>query len=159
MIWLGIDVSSKRLAIAGIRDAGGIVTKALELDPKARGARRLVGARTVAHAALGGHANEAAVIAVEAPIAHGANNNVLLGIAYVVMEAAQSACPGAVVMDVVPPTWRKAVLGKGNATKIHALDYADQLGYQGVDDDVAEALCVAAWGRGRWEIATREKAA
>jgi hypothetical protein len=165
MIALGIDVSTRALAIAGIRDddatpPGRIVTSKLELDRKARGARRLVGARLAAHAALSGHATEACVIAIEVPIVGGrANNKELLAVAYVVVEAAQAACPNAIVMDVPLSTWRKDVLGHGNADKAAALVYAMDLGYTDGDDDLAEALCVAEYGWGRWRAGTREQAA
>jgi hypothetical protein len=162
LIALGVDVSTRALAIAGIRDDDrrSIVTRKLELNPKARGARRLVAARTVAHAALGGHATEACVIAIEVPIIGGrANNKELLAVAYVVVEAAQAACPNAIVMDVPLSTWRKHVLGHGNADKAAALAYGTELGYTDGDDDVAEALCVAEYGWGRWRTATREQAA
>ncbi len=160
MIALGIDVSTRKLAIAGVRDDGSIVFHALELSRKARGARRLVGARTAAYGALGAYRTEACVIAVEVPIIGGrANNRELLAVAYSVVEAAQAACPDAVVMDVPLSTWRKAVLGRGNADKDDALRYAAGLGYHGDDVDLAEALCVAEYGWGRWRAATREKAA
>lgn len=153
MIALGIDVSTKKIAIAGIRDNDTIVTKALELNPKARGARRLVGARLVARAALSGHASEACMVVVENPM-HARPNMGTLGIAFVVIEAAQAACPNAVVMDCPPSTWRKSVLGHGRADKDDALRYVKRYGYLGNDDDIAEALCLAQLGWDRWNAAT-----
>ncbi len=159
MISLGVDISTKKIAIAGIRrgvKGFTLVTRSLDLSPDARGARRLVGARMIAYASLGGHNTEAAIIVVEAPI-NKAQNYELLAIANVVEEAAQSACQGAVVMSCPPATWKLAVLGRGNATKDDALAFAHGLGYVGDDDDIADALCLAQLGWNRWD--TRRAAA
>lgn len=158
MIALGIDISTKKIAVAGIREDGSIVTKGFELDPKARGARRLVGARLTAYAALGEHDREAAIIVVENPRTRGGDMG-LLGTAFVVVEAAQAACTNVVVMDVYPASWKKAVLGYGRADKLDALRFAHGLGYVGGDDDIADALCIAQLGWMRWEQMTRDRAA
>lgn len=153
MIALGCDISTRKIAVAGIREDGSLVTRALELSPDARGARRLVGARLTAYAALGGHAGEAAVIVIENPYNRGFKGTpgmALLGVAFVCIEAAQSACPGAVVMDCPPATWRKSVLGHGRADKDDAVRFAAGLGYDGNDLDIAEALCIAQHGWERW---------
>lgn len=152
MISLGIDVSTKKIAVAGIRSNGSVVTRALELNPDHRGARRLVAARTTAYAALGGHAGEACIVVIEEPW-HRHNSAPLLGVAYVVIEAAQASCPGAVVMDVKPASWKKDVLGHGRAGKDDALEFAERYGYAGGDDDIADALCLAQLGWDRWNRA------
>jgi Holliday junction resolvasome RuvABC endonuclease subunit len=149
MVSLGIDISTRRIAIGGIRDDNTLVTKMLELNPAARGARRLVGARMTAHAALGAHAGEALVIVVERPN-HRSNGMALLGLAFCVIEAAQAACPGAIVMDCPPSTWKAQVLGHGHADKQAALAFAADLGHETNDDDVADALCLAEYGWARW---------
>jgi Holliday junction resolvasome RuvABC endonuclease subunit len=156
VIALGIDVSTKKLAIAGIREDGSLVTKALELDPNARAARRLVGARLVAHAALGGHAGECCACIVENPLNRRPNMQ-LLGVAFVVIEAAQSAMPGAIVMDAHVGTWKKEALGDGHggATKEEVMAHAIALGYEGQDQDIADALVMADCAWGRWNRATR----
>lgn len=161
MIALGCDVSTKRLAICGIRDdpQRSIVTHALDLDPKARGARRLAAARTIAYGVLGAYTREACVIAVEEPFGRGRGGRELRGIAYVVLEAAQASCPNAAVMDVALGTWRSAVLGDGHAGKTEAFDHAAGLGYLGDDDDLAEALSVAEYAWQRWYDGTRRESA
>jgi Holliday junction resolvasome RuvABC endonuclease subunit len=160
VLCVGVDVSTKALAVGGIRADRSITVSRLELDPKARGARRLVGARSTAYGVLSAFAADVAVIAVEVPIVGGrANNKELLAVAYVVVEAAQAACPGAIVMDVPLSTWRKDVLGRGNADKHDALWHVEKFGDMGDDHDIAEALCVAEYAWQRWDAATREQAA
>lgn len=156
MIALGIDVSTTKIAIGGIREDVSLVTKALELDPNARAARRLVGARLIAYAALGGHAGECCACVVENPLNRRPNMQ-LLGVAFVVIEAAQAAMPGAIVMDAHVGTWKKEALGDGHggASKDEVMAHAIALGYQGDDQDIADALVMADCAWGRWHRATR----
>lgn len=155
-----MDVSTRKIAIGGIRDGGKIVTSVLELDPDARGARRLVGARLTAFAAFGAYRTECGACAVEIPLIKRADLR-LLGVAAVVLEAAQAAMPGTVVMDVPVARWKKGALGDGhgNADKAEVMAHALTLGYQGSDQDVADALVIADYARGLWERATAGAAA
>jgi Holliday junction resolvasome RuvABC endonuclease subunit len=162
MLSIGIDVSTRKLAVAGIREDGGIATHALELSPTARGARRLVGARTTAHAVLSSYANDCAACVIENPLNRRANMQ-LLGVAFVVIEAAQAAMPGAVVMDAHVGVWKREALGDGfgGADKALVMAHARGLGYEGDDQDLADALAMAdcAWGRWRRAQATRDRVA
>jgi hypothetical protein len=160
LIALGCDISTRKIAVAGIREDGSLVTRALELSPEARGARRLVGARLTAYAAFGGHAGEACACIVENPLNRRPNMQ-LLGVAFVVIEAAQAAMPGCVVMDAHVGTWKKEALGdgRGGADKAEVMAHAVGLGYTGTDQDVADALCMADAAWGRWHRAQREQAA
>lgn len=156
MIALGVDVSTKRLAIAGLRADGSITSHALSLDPNRRGAHRLREARTTAWAVLDGYRlQEACAVVVEIPWAANKSSFALLSVAAVVLEAAQAALPGAVVMDVPTPTWKLETVGHGNATKAEVMGHVRGLGYEGEDQDVADALCMAqvAWNRWAKEVA------
>lgn len=155
MIAIGCDVSTRKIAVAGIREDGSLVTRALELDPNARGARRLVGARMVAYAAFAPHVAECCACVVENPLVRRADMR-LVGVACVVIEAAQSAMPGAVVMDVHVGTWKREVLGDGHggAPKSEVMAHARGLGYQGDDQDIADALALATCAWERWHGAT-----
>jgi len=156
MIALGIDVSTKKLAIAGLREDGSITHHVMMLDPDRRGARRLREARTTAWAVLDSYRlQEVCCVAVEIPWAANKSNFALLAIAGVAMEAAQAALPGAVILDVPTPTWKSETVGHGNATKLEVADHAAGLGYEGGDQDVADALCMAqlAWDRFAKEVA------
>jgi Holliday junction resolvasome RuvABC endonuclease subunit len=160
MVALGIDCSTRKLAVAGIREDGSIATHALELSPTARGARRLVGARTVAHAVLQPYAGEACACVIENPLNRRANMQ-LLGVAFVVIEAAQAAMPGCVVMDAHVGVWKREALGDGygGADKALVMAHARGLGYEGDDQDLADALTMADCAWGRWHRAQRETAA
>lgn len=150
MIALGIDVSTKKLAIAGLREDGSITHHVLMLDPNRRGAQRLREARTTAWAVLDGYRlQDVCAVVVEIPWAANKSSFALLSVAGVVMEAAQAALPNAVVLDVPTPTWKSETVGHGNATKLEVLDHVRGLGYGGADQDVADALCMAevAWNR------------
>lgn len=150
LIALGCDISTRKIAIAGIRENGSIATHALALDPTARGARRLVAARETAFAVLKPYAGECAACIVENPLIRKPNMQ-LLGVAFVVIEAAQAAMPGAVVMDAHVGTWKKEAFGDGfgGADKALVMAHAASLGYDGDDQDIADALAMAdaAWGR------------
>lgn len=153
MIAIGVDVSTKRLAFAGIREDGSLALHALELDHTRRGARRLTEARSVAYAVLCGYAVDCCTVMVEEP-ARGDINR----IAVVVSEAAQAAIPRAVVWTVRPQTWKFAAVGHGGAPKQDCLAYAQIRGYVGADQDLADALCMAAAAWKRWDTAIKEAA-
>lgn len=147
MIALGCDVSTKKLAFAGLREDGSITSHVLSLDPNRRGAHRLREARTTAWAVLDSYRlQEVCAVVVEIPWAGSSPSFSLLGIAAVVMEAAQAALPGAVVLDAPTQVWKRESVGHGNASKGEVADHAAGLGYEGGDQDVADALCMAQAG-------------
>lgn len=152
MIALGIDVSSTKIAIAGIRDNGRLSTHALPLIEGAVGARRLREVRDVCWAILSTYARDATCVCVEIPWASskGGSSFVLLSIAAVALEASQASMPGAVVMEVPTPSWKVETVGSGNATKDDVMAHVRGLGYDGQDQDVADALCLAQCARERW---------
>lgn len=152
MIWLGIDVSSRKLAIAGIRESGSITYHAIPIAAGTAGARRLREARDATWAVMGAYRDDGATVTVEIPWASskGGSSFVLLSIAAVALEASQAAIPGAVVMDVPTSSWKMESVGYGNASKDDVMRHAAGLGYAGADQDVADALCIAQCGMERW---------
>lgn len=150
LVCLGIDVSSTKIAVGAIREDGSIAYHAAAL-PLGAGARRLLTGLEATRAVLHPYRAVAAVIVVEIPWASGASSFALLSMAGVAMAAAQQACPGAVVTDCPTPTWKLESVGRGNATKQDVMVHAHALGYTGVDQDVADALCMAQCGWVRWE--------
>lgn len=145
---LGIDVSTRKLAFAALDEHGNVRHSVFNLA-SATGARRLVSVREVTRAALGSY-RDACVIAVEWPAVGAATNEHLMAAAAVVLEAAQSARPDAVVLDVRIGTWKRDSVGFGNATKGHVMMHARALGYDGVDQDVADATCIAQYALEAW---------
>lgn len=74
--------------------------------------------------------------------------------------AAQAAAfnAGAQIMKMPQPqSWRKQVLGKGilKNAKLAALDYCRLHGWQVVDHNAAEALCIWQWAHGQTSLLDR----
>lgn len=150
--YIGIDVSTRKVAIAGLRRDGSITHHALDINPSARGAHRLRAARDAAWAVLDTYRAQTPIALIEIPRGPQARGSgfSLLACAAVVMEAAQAAIPGAVVMEVVTSKWKVESVGFGNATKEECMEHAKGLGYDGADQDVADALCMAQAAANRW---------
>jgi Holliday junction resolvasome RuvABC endonuclease subunit len=89
----------------------------------------------------------------------GGSSFVLLSIAGVLMEAAQEAFPGAVVLDMPTQSWKRDSVGHGNASKAEVLEHAHGLGLIGNDQDVADALAMAQAGFESWARRTESAAA
>lgn len=147
MIAVGVDVSSKKLAFASVDTDGPHKVSVWPLTEK-EPARLFAQARSVAMATTRRFPG-AYIFAVEIPYTPHQNFK-LMGVAAVVVEAIQSSCPGAVVLDVSTGAWKKETVGFGNATKDHVLAHARAQGYEGDDQDVADALCVAEYAREVW---------
>lgn len=144
-ITFGIDVSTKRVAIAcfgdGIHDVASV-----DVKQDGRGARRLVRVRRAALRAARGHAHYPDLIAVEdANIGAGANKPLIQAVG-VVLEAMAYAytCP---VLEVPIGTWKKAALGRGNAVKVDVWEGSLAHGFAPENQDEADAamVAVAAW--------------
>jgi Holliday junction resolvasome RuvABC endonuclease subunit len=151
---LGIDPSSRRIAVAALKDNGDIAHH-VQVIPNLRGARRLHLIRRVMVESLQGYGNPSCVV-VEIPWGR-TNSFVLHSIAGVLMEAAQEAFPHAVVLDMPTQVWKRESVGKGNASIPEYVAHAQGLGMVGDDIDVAAALCMAqaafeSWAR-RTEMA------
>ncbi len=144
MIALGIDVSTRLLAVAAIDDTGDHHTVSIPLDPSLRGAQRLTAARGALLHTLARdtklHANAAMV---EIPWAKRGSSFALLSMAGVCLEVTQHALRGCVVMDVPTQTWKRESVGNGNASKDAVMVHARGLGYTGGSQDEADALCMA----------------
>lgn len=153
MIALGVDVSTWKVAICGIREDGSLTKHPVPLDRRAVGARRLLGARLAAFSVLGAYRNEACIVLVEEPA-----RGDIQRIACVVTEAAQAAIPGAVVMTARPNTWKLEALGYGAAKKPQIMEHARARGYEGDDQDIADAIGIADAAWGRWHASQGEAA-
>jgi Holliday junction resolvasome RuvABC endonuclease subunit len=166
---LGIDPSSRRIAVAALKDNGDIAHH-VQIIPDLRGARRLHFIRRVIVESLQGY-GQPAVVVVEIPWApptrkrkdgktvQGGSSFVLLSIAGVLMEAAQEAFPGAVVLDMPTQSWKRDSVGRGNASIPEYVEHAQGLGMVGDDIDVAAALCMAQAGFESWARRTESEAA
>lgn len=146
MIALGIDLSVRKLAIGGLRDDGTLTHHAFALDASLRGADRLVSLRRIAVAGLAPYASQAHVVLVE-DVWRGE----LQRMAAVVEEAAKSTIPGAMVICLRPSQWKVWAIGHGDATKDALMAHAHRRGYDGDDQDIADALCMASGASERWQ--------
>lgn len=151
---LGIDPSSKKIATAGLDEDGNITTRLLPVPAALRGAQRLAYIRSALSVQLS-QFRDVAVIVVEIPWAHPRPSFVLLSIAGVILEAAQSTHPDVEVLGATTGEWKLATVGKGNASKADVLGHAHGRGYFGEDQDIADALAMAEMGWGRWHGAVR----
>jgi hypothetical protein len=158
---IGIDPAvSKPTAVASINDAGDIQTRLVHATSGA-GARRLHTIRSVALPILRTW-SDVAVVTVETPMAvrgQQAGMISLLQCQGVLLEAAQHAHPGAVVLDSPPPTWKKWSVGSGNASKAEYIAHAQALGLDSDDEDLAAAVCLAQSGLERFLRETARQAA
>ena len=146
MTWAwGVDVSTKRIAIAAAPLNGdNVITWHTDIEKGPRDAQRLHVIRTACHRHIA--LPRPSLIVVENPktIRGGA---VLIMVAGVVMEGlfGRYKVP---TSDVPIPTWKKDVVGNGNASKEQISDHAFRvLGARPRNQDEADAACIAAWGR------------
>lgn len=155
---VGVDVSTKKLAFAGISDDGQIHTAVRPIQD-ARGARRLnhVRAQTMAmtYDRIFDYKIEAVEsVAVEIPWAGSRSSFALLSVAAVTLEAVQALCPYAVVMELTTGEWKRESVGHGNATKLEVMTHALNRGLPvNHDQDLADALCIAEAMVGRYATA------
>jgi Holliday junction resolvasome RuvABC endonuclease subunit len=146
----GIDVSSQKGIAFAWLDAGGNITyRKLHTDLELRGARRLVQIRAASTALAVRQMGNTGCCLVEIPWAARDDSFVLLSITGVVLEAVQAGAPHLAVMEVPTAQWKRWSVGKGNASKDEYRRHALNLGYEGNDEDIAAAVCMAqaAWNR------------
>lgn len=152
MIAWGVDVSTKRIAIGGVDGDDRIFSTSLDVDPTLRGAQRLVAVRRAAQQAgwrlSQMMAGQPRAILVEDPTFGGRSNPPLIQAFGVTLEAMafDYVCP---VLEIPVGTWKKEVLGKGNAMKDAIWTHAVQAGGHPANQDEADAICVALAARGR----------
>lgn len=153
---LGIDPSSKKVATSMLATDGSVDFRIAPVPPALRGAHRLHWIRERMKVQLGAF-TDVGMIVVEIPWAPKASSSfVLLSIAGVLMEAAQAAQPGAVVMELPTASWKLRSVGHGNASKGECMEHAIGLGLDRDDQDLADALCMCQAG---WEMWAQSKAA
>lgn len=159
---VGVDVSTKKLAFAGISDNGDIVTNVEGIDDKLRGGQRLALARALAIVGFCVMEDEAeergeavGAVGVEIPWApKGRSSFSLLAVAGVTLEAASAFNLDAVVMEMTTGEWKRESVGHGNATKLEVMTHALNRGLPvNHDQDLADALCIAEAMVGRYDKA------
>lgn len=148
---IGIDpATAKPVALATFDTEGNVTTRKLVLTGKANGALRLMVLRSTLLPVLK-RLDDVAVIVVEAPFgpqSEGLTN--LVQCQGVLLECAQYAHPGAVVLDLNPGSWKKNSVGNGNASKAQYIEHAQGLGVDSDDEDLCAAACMAEAGLHLW---------
>lgn len=155
MVSLGIDPSTAKVAVASLADTGAVDHDTYRIPSDVRGARRLRYIRQLLSVELR-RFEQVAVIVVEipwSPRSRGTSFS-LMGSAAVLMEAAQCAHHGAVVLELPTQSWKADSVGNGNASKAEVMAHAIGLGLDVDDQDVADALCMAQAGWVAWHKAT-----
>lgn len=147
-VW-GVDPSSVRVAVAWADQAGADVeTKAFTRCKADTGERHAAIYREtfeLAQRLVLKHRPE--VVFLEQPFA-GKQVEPTLFMAVGCIRAALWEATGVPVRMIVPPSWRKLALGRGNAKKWETLPWARrQLGYLGDSEDEGDALAIAVAGR------------
>lgn len=159
MISIGIDVAiGKKIAIASLDEDGNLRTHLLPV-PAGAGARRLTHIRKATRQAIKTRFATGCVVVVEIPWAPGGQSNFeLLAATGVVLEAAQDALAGAIVMEIPTARWKLHSVGQAVASKDKCIEHAQGLGYTGEDSDVADAVCMADCGWSLWAKHTKRAA-
>lgn len=156
MTALGIDPSTQKIAVSGLDESGEVSHQVFRVPDDVVGARRLRYIRTLLHVELK-QWQDVAVIVVEIPWAPRARGTsfALLASAAVLMESAQAAHHGAVVLDLQTAVWKELSIGRGGASKEDVMAHALGLGLEVDDQDAADALCMAQAGWVKWWHAVR----
>ena len=147
MTWAwGIDVSTRRVAI-GATDGSDVRWASTDIAPNVRGAYRLSLIRAATETLIHGFArpwatNRPSAIVVEDANIGAAANKPLIQAVGVVMEVCQSVCR-CPVLELPIGTWKKEVIGFGNAQKDRIMSEAVSLGYEGDIQDEADAVCIS----------------
>lgn len=146
MIAWGVDVSTKRIAIASIDHEDKVWSDSVDVPAGLTGARRLVAVRRTAHMAgwrvgqlcAGGPS----AILVEDPTFGGRTNPPLIQAVGVTLEALafDYVCP---VLEIPVGTWKKESVGRGNAQKGEVMEFALSLGADPKNQDEADAVGIA----------------
>lgn len=149
MICVGVDYSGSD-AFLGVQSETGIAAVQrikIQLSPKqidwTLAQLQLVAIEFTRLAAMG----RPDLVLIEAPLMYqnGWTTVKLASVATVLFtKAVEAGLPAKLVNN---QTWKKAVLGKGNATKFDSLKYVQgTMGYATKDHNVADALCIAEYG-------------
>jgi Holliday junction resolvasome RuvABC endonuclease subunit len=146
MRFVGIDpAASKGIALVSVGEAKSAIVHTSPVF-KVSEAQRLVAIRRwVNH-----HTPKSSVCVL---VEQQYMGKILPAIGAVCVEGAQAAAPGAVVIEMMPSSWRKALSGSGKMSKDEAMNVAEEYGVPR-QDDLAEALCLALVARKRWREAT-----
>jgi hypothetical protein len=143
---LGIDCSTVATALVVVDEDGYRGHRLVQHKTKDQGARRLATIRGQAFIALQLSGWKPDVCAVEVPL-NVRRSFALESCAAVVMEAVQAFWPHLIVLDPVPSTWQSWVLESRVKDKRQALAYASSCGLETLDDNLADALCIAEYAR------------
>lgn len=147
MLAMGVDISTRKIALAGLAYDGTLHTHAVHLPTADRGARRLSVARSILTQSLKAPKWQDTVVVV---IEVAWPGFVLLSMTAVVMETVQTAFPGSIVSEVSAGTWMKETVGHGKASKPEYIAFAQAQGLETDDEDLAAATCMAVCAWERW---------
>ena len=154
MSWYwGIDVGSHAVHIAGLADDGSqLWTREVSIGHKRfRDGQRLYTLRTAVYRTIEEirPMTPATAAIVELPVGTFPNPSLMMS-AGAVLDALWDTHEVA-TLTLNPTSWKKELLGRGNASKEDIMAYAKrELGYRGLIQDEADALCLAELCRRRF---------
>lgn len=143
---LGVDCSTTQTALVVIDHNGFHALRRVIHDTKEQGARRLMQIRAAVGGALDCARWDLHVATVEVPVnVH--RSFALESCAAVVLEVIQQRYPHLIVLDPTPRQWQAFVFDTAVRGKHQALEHASAHGLDTDDDNLADALCLAEYGR------------
>lgn len=146
LLALGVDCSTTQTAMVVLDHTGFRALRRVVHDTKEQGARRLMQIRAAVGGTLDMAAWDLSVATVEVPL-NVQRSFALESCAAVVLEVIQHRYPHLIVLDPTPRQWQSFVLGGSVKGKGQALAHAEGLGLETDDDNLADAACIAEYGR------------
>lgn len=151
---LGVDVSTRRIAVGWVSSDGDVGAVSADVDPKLRGAQRLAEVRLAAWSAAAAanlRAGAPHLVVVEDANVGSATNKPLIQAVGVVLEALSDyPCP---ILELPIGTWKKLALGNGAAKKGAIWEGALAWGARPDNQDEADAVMIAVAGLRKLEQA------
>lgn len=154
-VW-GVDLGLRSTVLCALRPARNPEWRLVDAGEGGSISERLarLARRTEDSAVALSATHPPACVMVEQPIAAGKMNPHLLWACGVVSAALASALADVSVWHVGVSSWKKATVGRGNATKEEVREWAAAQGHPHLPQDQADALAIAAYTLDALEVSS-----
>lgn len=155
MIW-GIDLGVRSIYLSGIKENGSLHTVDLVVAQKM--SSRSVELTVLGNSITGIISEEDSAFVEEPPLAGSRNIRTALQLSQL-MGAVMACAPGH-TYEVPVSSWKKATVGRGNASKEEVAKWLSQEHPQyyqrcSGDQNLVDATCIALYGQGRLDLVQR----